>query len=214
MAKTEWFRRTTWSAEDAADFAARLKRSRGMFHRAQYLRIQALHLERTEEGSLLLVALGLLQQLITEYPDPSQLAEAFHQHATCMVALGDIEGALTAYHKSFEAQRRYPKGHTNAYRDFGELVTSLGRSDLYDEVIALEKEFGGKDLFPAHQFQTAKTHALILAERGQLEDARHFAQIALAATAATESPFRYHRKLGLVDRAAAQVLQRLRELAA
>jgi len=41
MATEEWFRNTTWNKDIDAEFEARLKRSRGSFHKAQYLRIQA-----------------------------------------------------------------------------------------------------------------------------------------------------------------------------
>jgi hypothetical protein len=52
MSKTEWFRRTTWTPEDEASFRARLKRSRGSFHKAQYLRIQAEHLQEVGTGAM------------------------------------------------------------------------------------------------------------------------------------------------------------------
>jgi hypothetical protein len=40
MATDEWFRNTTWNIHIEAEFEGRLKRSRGAFHKAQYLRIQ------------------------------------------------------------------------------------------------------------------------------------------------------------------------------
>jgi tetratricopeptide (TPR) repeat protein len=214
MPQPEWYRRTTWSATDAEEFQARLRRARGTFHRAQYLRIQALHLEEIGTEPMLRAALGLLEQLISECPDPSQLASAYHQRARCLAELGACDAALEAYRRSFEAQRQVPTLHVDAYRDFGELVVALGRSDLYDEVLARDEEFGGNDAFPAHRFQTATTRALIAAERGQREEARRFAEVALGAAAATEAPFRYHRKLGLVRHADPDVLRRLRALAA
>ena len=76
MSKVEWFRRTTWTAADAADFAAHLKRSRSDFHKAQYLRIQAGHLHAVGVPELTAVALGLLGQLVTDWPSESQLSIA------------------------------------------------------------------------------------------------------------------------------------------
>ena len=46
MSKDDWFRRTTWSDEDERAFFARLVRSRGIFRKAQYLRIQAVTLRK------------------------------------------------------------------------------------------------------------------------------------------------------------------------
>ena len=47
----EWFRRKTWTQEDREAFFARLKRSRGLFHKAQYLRVQAYELAETVPGA-------------------------------------------------------------------------------------------------------------------------------------------------------------------
>jgi hypothetical protein len=41
----DWYRKTTWSEADQADFFARFKRSRTPYNKAQYLRIQANYLE-------------------------------------------------------------------------------------------------------------------------------------------------------------------------
>ncbi len=44
-AEVEWFRRTTWTKEDQEDFFGHLGRSRTQA--PQYVRIQALYLEKT-----------------------------------------------------------------------------------------------------------------------------------------------------------------------
>jgi len=97
MSKVEWFRRTTWTAADAADFAAHLKRSRSDFHKAQYLHIQAGHLHAVGVPELTAVALGLLDQLVTDWPSESQLSIAHAQRAQCLVDLGRSAEALDAY---------------------------------------------------------------------------------------------------------------------
>jgi hypothetical protein len=57
MSPGDWFRQTTWSAGQAASFFQRLERSRSPFHRAQYLRVQAVTLANSGERDNLLVAL-------------------------------------------------------------------------------------------------------------------------------------------------------------
>ncbi|MDP9351810.1 MAG: hypothetical protein M3P51_09770 [Chloroflexota bacterium] len=214
MSHAEWFRRSTWTAEDKADFTARLKRSRGSSNRAQYLRIQALHLQEIGTEALLQAALGLLNQLITDYPDPLQLASAFHQRAQCLSDLGRYPEALESYRSAFVARRAMPNVHDDAYLDFGELVLALRRSDLYDEALSALEEFGGDEMFPAHRYQAAMIRALIADERGDSTTARRYAEEALKAADATQSPFRYHRKLGLVRFVLPDVFARLRALAA
>ena len=82
--KEEWFRRTSWGRDAKEAFCARFKRSRSTFHKAQYLRIQALHLQETRQQPLVEAALDLLAELQTNHPDPSQLAQAHHQRAQCL----------------------------------------------------------------------------------------------------------------------------------
>ena len=41
MATDDWYRNTSWNNHIEADFEGRLKRSRGAYNKAQYLRIQA-----------------------------------------------------------------------------------------------------------------------------------------------------------------------------
>jgi len=214
LGKVEWYRRSTWTAEDRADFHARLKRSRGTFHKAQYLRLQALALQEVGTEPLLLAALGLLDHLEREYPEPSQLAAACHQRAECLADLGRYSEALAAYQASFEAQRQAPHFKTEAYLDFGELVLGLKRQDLYPQAVALLNEFGGDELFPASQYRHATIRALTYEAVGDRRRAREHAERALAAAAKQESPFARHRKLGLVRFVDPEVIARLRALCA
>lgn len=105
MGREDWYRRTTWTAEDQRDFFDRLKRARGTYNKAQYLRIQALYLQ---QSGFYADAVHLLNLLQTDYPDESQLAAALLQKAECLCAIGDRPGAFDAYADALAAQRRYP----------------------------------------------------------------------------------------------------------
>jgi tetratricopeptide (TPR) repeat protein len=214
MTHVEWFRHTSWTPEDEADFAARLKRSRTPYHRAQYLRIQAGHLRDVGTRDLAAAALRLLDQLLAEYPEPTQLSTAYLQRAECLFDLERPEDALTAYRQALETQRQYPQWQNQAYLGFGELAVALHRRELYDEVLAALEEFGGYAVFPVDRFRAAVIRALVADEQGDRSIARDWARRALEAAAATESPFRYHRKLGLVRSAAPTVLEWLKGLTA
>jgi len=82
LPKADWFRRSTWTAQDEADFQANLGRSRSIFHKEQYLRIQAARLAAVGSEPLIEAALRLLDQLISQFPHDSQLALAFQQRAS------------------------------------------------------------------------------------------------------------------------------------
>jgi tetratricopeptide (TPR) repeat protein len=208
--KTEWFRRKTWSGEDEAAFFDKLKRVRSAGSKAQYLRIQAFHLQ--EEG-LFLPALKLLDTMVSELPEPLQLAQAQMQRGECLAALDRHDEALAAYRHAFAAQRSFPNALTNAYLGFGELVLMLERRDLYDEVLARIEEFGGEEAFPFLRYRLSVIFAFISDDRGDSASARRYARRALDAAAETESPFRYHRKLGLVRKQVPEIRKRLLRLA-
>ena len=209
----EWFRRSTWSERDAAEFEARLARSRGAARKAQYLRIQAVHLFQVGDLTLTRAALGLVDRVISEFPDQFQLAPALSLRAEALVDLGRPEEALETYMRALEARRAFPQVGDDGYLGYAELVIALRRGDLYNSALAVIDEFAEQPQFPVEEFRIATSRALIAAERNDLTGARAWAREALAAAAKSESPFRYHRKLGLVRGVDPLTYQRLQSLA-
>jgi tetratricopeptide (TPR) repeat protein len=195
---TDWYRRTTWSERDRADFFERLKRARGSSSKAQYLRIQASHLQEVGEPSCVRAALELLELMVADYPEAIQLAQAHKQRAECLIDLGDRNAALVAYRDALDAERKLPNVRTDAHIGFGELVLDLEREDLYPEALSVLDEFGTDEPFPIQRYRLFAVRALVCERLGQLPEARQCAEHALDAAAATESPFRYRRRLGLV----------------
>ena len=102
---TTGFRRTTWSAQDRADFQARLKRSRGDTTKAQYLRIQSLYLA---ESGYHEAALSLLDQQLRDHPSSFQTAHSLLQRAQSLDALGRHEEAIASYRASLKVQAESP----------------------------------------------------------------------------------------------------------
>jgi tetratricopeptide (TPR) repeat protein len=213
MTKTEWFRRTSWTPEDQREFEARLKRSRSAFHRAQYLRIQAWHLHEVGDRALAEAALCLLDQVITTYPEPSQLSTALMQRAECLVDLGLPEEALDTYVAALEARRREPRWGNLAHLGFAELVVALKRRDLYPVAVAALDEFQEPPIIPVTEYRDAAVRALVADDLGDTELACACARRALHAAAKTEAPLRYHRKLGLVHSVDPSTHQRVEALA-
>jgi len=214
MADTEWYRRSTWTTADQAEFRERLNRSRGSSHKAQYLQIQAGYLQQQGGRSMQLAALELLDELIREHPERVQLAAAHQQRAECMSELGRLEESLIEYDAALAAERAYPSVRGTAYLGFAELVLTLGRSDRYAEVLETLDRYAGDELFPVLQYRSAAARAFIFEQQGRHDLAAQYAKKALEAARETESPFRYHRKLGLVDHPDRLVQARLRKLAA
>src|SRR5438876_3316466 len=98
----EWFRRTDWTPDVESDFFARLRRARPS-NRAQYLRIQAVHLEEAGGADRLRGAIGLLDRLLSDYPDSVEIAAAHWTRGRCLEGIGDLDGAVAALRASLAA---------------------------------------------------------------------------------------------------------------
>ena len=211
--RNDWFRRRTWTSEDRADFESRLGRARTAFHKSQSLRIQAFHLAEDAEPPLYEAALELLDRLLRDFPDPSQLGEAHRQRGKCLVAMQRPDEAVQAYQAALAVERSHPSGKGHAYLDLSELVLALNRDDLYAEVLEVVRARQYHEIFPVAQYRAFGAAAFLSEHLGSPDDAREFATKALSAAARTESPFRHHRKLGLVDTSDEEVQRRLWHLA-
>jgi hypothetical protein len=213
----EWFRKQTWSEADRADFEKRLARARPR-KRAQYIRIQALHLAGTGDAGVLRAALGLLERVTTDYADDKvQFAQAHAQKADCHWRLGEFELAVKAYRDTFAAERAFPNALTNAWLEFGWRVVRSDRRDLFAEVDALFEERSRDDRwsipFPVQKYWFHAVRALLADVRGQRPEAAAHARAALDAARMTEAPFRYHREVGLVRVVDADLVRKLSGLA-
>jgi tetratricopeptide (TPR) repeat protein len=150
MAKDDWFRRSTWTTQGQADFTTRLRRSRTAYHKSQYLRIQAKHLQDVGTEPMLHSAVELLDQLVSSFPDPSQLSLALLQRAQCLVDLGKFEDAIASFRRSFEACRAAPRLRNLAYLDLQKdeatfacprvRAKGLGRSVRYPVAIPISPQ--------------------------------------------------------------------------
>jgi tetratricopeptide (TPR) repeat protein len=212
MSNEDWYRRTTWTGKDREEFFARLKRSRGGFHKAQYARIQAWCLQELGTEEALKASLELLDMILTEWPQDAQLAAVYDQQATCLMGLGNLNGAVAVYRRVFETQRLCPGCLTMAHVQFAWLAATTPMPELFEEAVAVLREFGALD-FPVARYRAYAACALIWENRGQLEKARSYARDALREAAATHSGFRYHAKLGLVQSPDEAVHARIEQLA-
>jgi tetratricopeptide (TPR) repeat protein len=209
----EWYRRTSWTPDDARDFQARLRRSRSQFHKAQYLRLQAFHLAEVGTAELLAAALELLHQLLTEVPEPSQLASALQQKGQCHADLGQPSEAFAAFESAVEAEQAHRSIRTGVQLDYAELAVALRRTDLYARAEVL---LGGASpeepsFFPSVDYRVSVARAYLAAARKDWARVKREAQLALAAAAKEETPLRYHRKLGLVTTIDPVVYHQLQE---
>lgn len=197
MSKRDWFRKTSWSLEDKADFFAHLHRARPK-NRAQYLRIQAHHLQEIGSPETLYASLELLELIFRDYPVESQIATAYHLRAQGLLALGDIDASIQAFRQVFEAQHHFPSIQTNAHLDFGLLVVRHRLSEYYDEALCVLHGFTESLLFAFQVYIYYAVKAIIASEMGDVENACQWAIESLSALDQTHSGLQYHPTVGLV----------------
>ena len=196
----DWFTKSSWNEADQADFFAHFKRSRGASNKAQYLRVQADRLERTGSPELLQAAIVLLDKMLAEFPEVTQLALACCQKANCLAKLGDRDQALAYYRHALDAERKFPFSRTQTLHDFGIFVVENKMTQFYDEALAVleEMKLPGSE-FPSDVYKGYGIRALIAAHKGEIEKAKEFAGIALGAARKEHSGLRYHPTFGLVQ---------------
>jgi tetratricopeptide (TPR) repeat protein len=196
----DWFRKTTWSEADQADFFARLKRCRTNYNKAQYLRIQASHLESIGSDEMLKSSLELLDKMFAEFPEQTQMASAYSQKASCLAKLGNIDDAIVNYQSALQTEREYPRVKTYAFMQFGRLVVEKNLIKLFDQALDELKELDSRGIkFPSDIFQAFGIRSIIMAKRGEPDIASEFAKVAIEAADKSHSGFRYHSTVGLVS---------------
>src|ERR1700733_3713590 len=129
----DWFRRKTWAPKDREEFFTRLRRSRGAANMAQYARIQASTLIGIHTRESYEAALALLDMILAEWPETTQLASVYQHRGECFTRLGDLPRAVDAYRQVFATQRAHKNWLTIAHLDFGWLVATTPLPELYDE---------------------------------------------------------------------------------
>ncbi|HEX4438571.1 MAG TPA: tetratricopeptide repeat protein [Thermoanaerobaculia bacterium] len=189
----EWFRKSSWTAEDREDFFAHLERARPS-SRGQYLRLQASHLQT---AGLHREALELLETLFEKHPEQAELAIAHLQKAECLGALGRVSEAIEEFRAALHAEDEFPSAQTYAWIEFPWFAVKHHARQLYDEAVRTLGRPDRSPLFPVDRYRINAIHSLISDELGDAPAARDYARSALAAEAETRSGFRYHARLGL-----------------
>lgn len=191
MDNDNWFRNETWSPEVEEDFRARLKRAR---NKSQYLRIQASTLASTHPQT----ALELLKEYFALGDDPFS-ADAHATQAEAYLALGEISAAVDALETALTRETRSPSVMTNAYLSLPCLVAERRLHQYYARALGILDEHRSKPTLPVDHYRWHGAKALILSEQGKKAEAMQEAKLALDAALQTQSGFRYHPDLGLVD---------------
>jgi hypothetical protein len=168
---TDWYRNFEWSPAIAADFERRLARSR--HQKAQHLSLQGYALIPKHPD----VARDLLQRAVA-LNDAHETVRALSFLATAHLALGDVDGALTAYEAALERQTVQPNIVAAQPADYLFLIGYFRAVDRIPLAVAIADAMPDEGIFgPDGQIVAAK--AMIFELAGREADASEAAAKAL-----------------------------------
>ena len=135
MAGDDWYRNKTWNKEIETAFKLRLNRSRGLYNRTEYLRIQGSYLLSSCDPVIQAAGLEMLDELIGNYPDVNGVIV---NKFDAFVQLGDYyyqrelwEEAFVNYQKAISYDKRLTHGQDHAYRGFIKSAVLSKHEDAY-----------------------------------------------------------------------------------
>lgn len=199
MGRDDWYRRTTWTPQDKAEFHARLARSRSDYNKVQYAYIQATCLRKTKRAELVRAADELLDYVLLEVPDQFLLSQVYLEKAECAIFFAERQAALDWLRKALANERSFPNVKTSAHLVFALFVVRNSMKSCYDEVIKAIEENRQHRIFPAQIYQANLALAIIARDRSWMELAKGHAKTALDAAARTHSGFSRHPFVGLAE---------------
>jgi tetratricopeptide (TPR) repeat protein len=208
MSSADWYTNSEWNDAIEKAFRSRLSRSRSQ--RPHYLRVQAGQLADRHPT----VALGLIAEYF-ETGDEFEVPLALSIQARAYGALGQKDEAVAAFRAALAWEDAHPYLVSPARLEYPKYVATARVTSEYQNALHIlsERFQAGDHVFPAYSYVWNGANALIAYDLGMSEAAKEFADRALRVAALTESPFRRHPSIGLVERTSDEFGRRIKKIA-
>lgn len=203
VSRDGWFRNKRWNDKVAADFEAKLKRTK---RKGQPLRIQACTLAESQPE----VALELLTRYFQQPDERIFDGQAHVDRATALLALTRIEDAVSAYEDALKYERVVPGIVTQAYIELPYVVSVHQLTEHYEKARKVLKRHRERLTFPVEHFMWHASAALLADADGDRVEAKENARQALEFASKDKSGFKRHQTIGLVTEKHSEALQKLR----
>ena len=206
MSKEDWYRNTNWNDQIEAEFEARLKRSRGNYNKAQYLRIQASYLLGSDIKSLQEKGIEYMLRVIRDYPE---------EHSSTIFGneqLGDFYLKKKSFDKAEKHFRKVTdyyyaetRSGTSGLADLKLCETILNSEqvekfeDAYQMATKKFKATGGSLMMNSDKYYYADLMANLCYKMKRKDEATEFAQSAMELSKITEPQFNRHKTVGKVN---------------
>lgn len=220
MSKDDWYRNTEWNEQIESEFEARLKRSRGNFNKAQYLRIQASYLLDSQKTENQKKGIQLMERVINDYPEEifstihgqEQLGDYYLKNENYKEAERHFRIVTDYYHSN-------SRSGTTGLADLklSETILLSDQEDKLQEAYELStskfEETGGNLLMNDLKFYYAKLMANLCLRMGGIEEASEYANSALQLSTIKEPQFNRHKTVGIInaDKNTIDRLKRIKE---
>jgi tetratricopeptide (TPR) repeat protein len=202
MASDDWFRNNNWNDTVETEFEARLKRSRGAFHKAQYLRIQAGYLLNSSDKNIQVVGLRLMNRMISDFPtEEFSVIFGYEQLGDYYFKTGDFDKAEHYYRIVTDRYKtKNTRSGTSALADLklAEVILNSNQSNKFEEAYKLCKEHPVDELtFNSDKFYYAELMAHLCDKMNKIDEAKYFAKSALEISKITKPQFSRHKTIGI-----------------
>lgn len=192
MSSEDWYRNETWDEDIEAAFFVKLKRSRSQ--RDQYLIIQAVHIkENFPDKALKLIGI-YFETKTTTYHD----GRAWDVRRDVYLAAEKYDDAINCMKVSLQIERENPKFQGTSATLYPYLIACRAIKHEYEGVLTFLDSIELKSPFPDAHFKWNAALSLIHADLKNTPKSKYHAKLALEAAEVKQSPFRYHRSLGVV----------------
>ncbi|HLP86071.1 MAG TPA: hypothetical protein VK157_17090 [Phycisphaerales bacterium] len=216
MSTPEWYCQPHWTAEAESEFWRRWNRARP-WNRAQYLRIQAHYLSRSNTQSDNVVAVELIDRLLRDFADARlEIAPAHMTRGDALLALGDIDAAIECYFAADAQEHAFPNVLVHGALNALYTVAIHAKHDQYARALrTYEQRVQSPDGdFAIDSFRLQTALSFILADTGAPSDAAECAKLALQYAEKEHSGFTQHPTVGLVVHVPPAIHAKLRSIAA
>jgi hypothetical protein len=203
MATDDWYRHKSWDNTIEAEFEARLKRSRGAYNKAQYLRIQASYLLDSPAKNNQMVGLRLMERLIKDFPTEEfstifgheQIGDYFFEQGDLDIAEQQFRIVTDYYNK------KQSRSGTSGIADLKlvETILTSNQTNKFEEAYKLCNEHPvGELTMNSDKFFYAALAARLCDKMNKKKEARQYAMTAINLSKIKESQFDRHKTVGLV----------------
>ena len=184
MANDDWYRNKGWNDEIELEFRTRLNRSRNLYNKTQYLRIQADYLLGSSNPVIQGVGLSMMNELLSDYPD---IDGVIVNKFDALVGLADYfykkqeyEEAFVHYKKAIGYDKKKTHNQEHAYRGFiKSAVLSKNEEAYHVGLNYLDGTTISSLLLLSEVYDHSLAAAMLYEAVGNIEAAKYFASIAL-----------------------------------